>query len=249
MPFDFKKLAIPEVLLIAPRVSATAADFSWRPTNDRSSRRRASTEIFVQENHSSSQRGVLRGLHFQRPPHAQSKLVRVVSGRMFDVAVDLRPDSPTGALGRRELSADDRTLMYIPEWCAHGFCVLSERAEVVYHTSAEYSPEHESGIMWNDPALGITGRSPIRSCRTGISNGRSWLECDDGRGSRHRRRRLHRQQLRAPRARGASGLAHHDARQAHLRRAHGDAEGRHRSSAAPVRPRRHRRRRRSPHRS
>ena len=157
MPFDFRKLAIPEVLLIAPRVRTDSRGF-FMETYKRSEFAAAGiAEIFVQENHSSSQRGVLRGLHFQRPPQAQSKLVRVVSGTIFDVAVDLRPGSATrGAWVGVELSADDRTLMYIPEWCAHGFCVLSERADVVYHTSAEYSPEHESGIMWNDPALGIT---------------------------------------------------------------------------------------------
>ena len=113
-------------------------------------------ETFVQENHSISARRVLRGLHYQRPPYAQSKLIRVVSGTIFDVAVDLRPDS--SSIGRwvgAELSAEAHTMIYIPEWCAHGFCVLSERAEIIYHTSAEYSPEHEAGIMWNDPALGI----------------------------------------------------------------------------------------------
>ena len=157
MPFDFKKLAIPEVLLIAPRVWTDTRGF-FMETYKRSEFAAAGiAEIFVQENHSSSQRGVLRGLHFQRPPQAQSKLVRVTSGKIFDVAVDLRPGSATrGAWVGVELSADDRTLVYIPEWCAHGFCVLSERADVVYHTSAEYSPEHESGILWNDPALGIT---------------------------------------------------------------------------------------------
>ena len=157
MPFDFKKLAIPEVLLIAPRVWTDRRGF-FMETYKRSEFAAAGIgETFVQENHSSSQRGVLRGLHFQRPPHAQSKLVRVTSGTIFDVAVDLRPGSATrGAWVGVELSAEDRTLVYIPEWCAHGFCVLSERADVVYHTSAEYSPEHESGILWNDPALGIT---------------------------------------------------------------------------------------------
>jgi dTDP-4-dehydrorhamnose 3,5-epimerase len=157
MPFDFKTLSIPEVLLITPRVHKDDRGF-FVETYKRSEFASAGiNDIFVQENHSSSQRDVLRGLHFQRPPHAQSKLVRVVSGRIFDVAVDLRSESVTrGRWVGAELSADDRTMMYIPAWCAHGFCVLSERAEVVYHASAEYSPEHESGIMWNDPALGIT---------------------------------------------------------------------------------------------
>ena len=118
-------------------------------------------ETFVQENHSSSVRGVPRGLHFQRAPKAQSKLIRVVSGTIYDVAVDLRPHSPRrGQWVGVDLSAEGRTLMYIPEWCAHGFCVLSDHAEVVYHTSTEYSPEHEAGIMWNDPAVGITWPVP-----------------------------------------------------------------------------------------
>ena len=156
MPFNFTPLAIPEVLVIAPRVQ-TDPRGCFLETYKRSEFTAAGiSESFVQENHSSSQRGVLRGLHFQRSPQAQSKLVRVVSGRIFDVAVDLRPDSATrGRWIGVNLSADDRKMMYIPAWCAHGFCVLSERAEVVYLASAEYSPAHESGIMWNDPELAI----------------------------------------------------------------------------------------------
>jgi dTDP-4-dehydrorhamnose 3,5-epimerase len=125
-------------------------------------------DIFVQENHSGSKQGVLRGLHFQRPPHAQSRLVRVLSGTVFDVAVDLRQDSPTaGRWVGVTLSADDRKLIYIPNWCAHGFCVLSERAEVLYHTSTEYAPQHEAGILWNDPAVAIDWpvRDPLLSER------------------------------------------------------------------------------------
>jgi dTDP-4-dehydrorhamnose 3,5-epimerase len=156
MPFDFTSLAIPEVLLITPRVRADSRGF-FMETYKRSEFAAAGIrDTFVQENHSSSVRGVLRGLHYQRAPQAQSKLVRVVSGRIFDVAVDLRPDSPSrGRWVGVELSADEKNLMYIPEWCAHGFCVLSDRAEVLYHTSTEYSPEHEAGVMWNDPAVGI----------------------------------------------------------------------------------------------
>jgi dTDP-4-dehydrorhamnose 3,5-epimerase len=157
MPFDFKKLAIPDVRLIAPRVLKDPRGL-FVETYKRSEFAAAGIgEIFVQENYSSSTHKVLRGLHYQRPPRAQSKLVRVISGTIFDVAVDLRPDSKTSRqwVGVA-LSADDHSMMYIPEWCAHGFCVLSDRADVVYHTSAEYSPEHEAGIMWNDPALGIT---------------------------------------------------------------------------------------------
>jgi dTDP-4-dehydrorhamnose 3,5-epimerase len=157
MPFDFTKLAIPEVLLIAPRVITDQRGL-FMETYKRSEFAAAGIgEFFAQENHSTSVHKVLRGLHYQRHPKAQSKLIRVVSGKIFDVAVDLRPDSSTsGQWVGVPLSADEHSMMYIPDWCAHGFCVLSDRADVVYHTSAEYSPEHEAGIMWNDPAIGIT---------------------------------------------------------------------------------------------
>jgi dTDP-4-dehydrorhamnose 3,5-epimerase len=156
MPFTFHTLAIPDVLLIEPHLLSDPRGF-FMETYKRSVFAAAGVdEVFVQENHSSSERGVLRGLHYQVPPHAQSKLIRVLSGEIFDVAVDLRPDSPTGGrwVGAR-LSAANRQMMYVPRWCAHGFCVLSDRAEVVYLTTTEYAPEHEAGFMWNDPALGI----------------------------------------------------------------------------------------------
>jgi dTDP-4-dehydrorhamnose 3,5-epimerase len=157
MALEFTRLAIPEVLLIAPRVRTDSRGF-FMETYRRSEFVAAGIDdTFVQVNHSGSEHRVLRGLHFQREPQAQGKLVRVVSGTIFDVAVDLRPGSATrGKWVGVNLSAEDRTLIYIPKWCAHGFCVLSERAEIVYHASTEYSPEHEAGIMWNDPALGIT---------------------------------------------------------------------------------------------
>lgn len=168
MPFSFERLAIPDVILIAPRVFNDTRGF-FIETYKRSEFAAAGvSDVFVQENHSCSERGVLRGLHFQRPPHAQAKLVRVLSGQVFDVAVDLRPDSPTsGRWVGVSLSAADRKLLYIPPWCAHGFCVLSDRAEVVYLASTEYAPDHESGVMWNDPALGIDWpvRAPIVSER------------------------------------------------------------------------------------
>ena len=156
MPFDFANCAIPGVRMITPRVLNDARG-AFMEVYKRSEFVAAGIrETFVQENHSTSVHRVLRGLHYQRPPYAQSKLIRVVSGRIFDIAVDLRPDSrSTVRWVGAELSADAHTMMYIPDWCAHGFCVLSERAEVIYHTSAEYSPQHEAGLMWNDPALGI----------------------------------------------------------------------------------------------
>lgn len=113
------------------------------------------TVDFVQDNQSSSSRGVLRGLHFQRE-HPQSKLVRVVSGEVFDVAVDLRPGSPT--YGKWEgviLSAENRRQFFIPRGFAHGFLVLSERAEFCYKCDDVYHPNDEGGLMWNDPSIAI----------------------------------------------------------------------------------------------
>ena len=156
MPFSFERLMIPDVMLIRPRVVDDGRGFFMEAYRRSEFVSAGIDDVFVQENCSSSGRGVLRGLHFQRSPHAQSKLVRVVSGAIFDVAVDVRPGSKThGRWVGVELTADARTSMYIPSWCAHGFCVLSERAEVLYHASAEYSPEHEAGFMWNDPAIAI----------------------------------------------------------------------------------------------
>ena len=113
-------------------------------------------EGFVQENHSRSTKGVMRGLHYQNPPFAQGKLVRVVRGEIFDVAVDIRKGSPTwcrwvGAI----ISEENKYILYIPEGFAHGFCVLSETAEVIYKTTDVYSHESEAGIIWDDADLNI----------------------------------------------------------------------------------------------
>jgi dTDP-4-dehydrorhamnose 3,5-epimerase len=111
---------------------------------------------FVQDNFSRSARGVLRGLHFQRPPHAQAKLVRVTQGAVFDVAVDLRRNSKSfGQHYALELSAENKKAFYIPEGFAHGFCVLSEFADFQYKCTRFYSPADEGGLAWNDPELGI----------------------------------------------------------------------------------------------
>jgi len=156
MPFSFRKLAIPEVLVVEPNHVSDPRGF-FMETYKRSVFASAGVdEIFVQENHSRSERGVLRGLHYQEEPYAQGKLIRVLSGEIFDVAVDIRPNSPTrGQWVAATLSASNRQMIYLPRWCAHGFCVLSEHAEVIYMTSAEYAPAHEFGIMWNDPKLRI----------------------------------------------------------------------------------------------
>jgi dTDP-4-dehydrorhamnose 3,5-epimerase len=168
MPFSFIRLAIPDVIVIEPQVFGDSRGF-FLETYKRSEFAAVGIDgPFVQDNHSKSARGVLRGLHYQRPPHGQSKLVRVVAGEIFDVAVDIRPGSPTyGHWVSTTLSAENRRMVFIPPWCAHGFCVTSDTAEVVYKTSTEYAPAHESGIPWNDPDLAIDWpvRSPIVSPR------------------------------------------------------------------------------------
>lgn len=112
---------------------------------------------WAQDNHvRTEKRGVVRGLHFQAPPHAQAKLVRVTRGAVLDVAVDIRRDSPTyGAHVAEELSAENWRQLYVPAGMAHGYCTLSEDAEVLYKTSAEYAPQAEMGLLWNDPELDI----------------------------------------------------------------------------------------------
>lgn len=155
MPFTFHRLAIPEVLVIDPEVFGDTRGF-FMETYKQSEFAPFVDGPFVQENHSKSERGTLRGLHFQVGPYAQGKLVRVIAGEIFDVAVDIRPDSATrGKWVSTVLSGENRRMVYIPPWCAHGFCVVSETAEVVYKTTTEYAPAYESGLMWNDPSLAI----------------------------------------------------------------------------------------------
>ena len=148
--------AIPEVLVIEPKVFGDERGAFFESWNARSFSDLVGREVsFVQDNHSSSVRNVLRGLHYQiRQP--QGKLVRVVAGEVFDVAVDLRRTSPTfGRWVGERLSADNRRMMWVPEGFAHGFVVLSERAEFLYKTTDYYAPEHERTLLWNDPKVGI----------------------------------------------------------------------------------------------
>ena len=156
MSFSFHRLAIPDVIVIEPRVLADSRGFLIEIYKRSEFAAAGIHDVFVQESHSSSGHVVLRGLHYQRAPKAQSKLVRVVIGRVFDVVVDLRPESATsGQWVGAILSSEDRRQMYVPSGCAHGFCVLSDRAEVAYLTSEEYAPDHESGVLWSDPVIGI----------------------------------------------------------------------------------------------
>ncbi|HYT16504.1 MAG TPA: dTDP-4-dehydrorhamnose 3,5-epimerase [Burkholderiales bacterium] len=146
---------LPEVLVIEPRVFGDTRGFFFESWNEREFEQAEIRARFVQDNHSRSAKGVLRGLHYQiRQP--QGKLVRVVTGEVFDVAVDIRRSSPRfGHWTGVRLSADTHNMVWVPVGFAHGFCVLSEFAEVLYKTTDFYAPEHERSILWNDPDLGI----------------------------------------------------------------------------------------------
>lgn len=148
--------AIADVLLIEPRVFGDARGFFFESFNQRAFAQATGLDVnFVQDNHSKSAKGVLRGLHYQAI-HPQGKLVRVVAGEVFDVAVDIRPDSPTfGRWVGEMLSADNNRQLWIPPGLAHGFLVLSDSAEFLYKTTDYYAPEHERCLAWNDPAVAI----------------------------------------------------------------------------------------------
>ncbi|MHC5347628.1 dTDP-4-dehydrorhamnose 3,5-epimerase [Metapseudomonas furukawaii] len=148
--------AIPDVIVLEPRVFGDERGFFFESFNARAFTEATGLERdFVQDNHSRSQRGVLRGLHYQLQS-AQGKLVRVVQGEVFDVAVDIRRSSPTfGRWVGVHLSAGNKRQLWIPEGFAHGFLVLSESAECLYKTTDYYAPEHERCIRWNDPDLAI----------------------------------------------------------------------------------------------
>ncbi|HUA54796.1 MAG TPA: dTDP-4-dehydrorhamnose 3,5-epimerase [Candidatus Sulfotelmatobacter sp.] len=149
--------ALPDVKLIVPTKFEDERGFFVESYNQRALAAHGIDVVFVQDNHSLSRRaGVVRGLHFQTEPFAQHKLMRVTRGSIFDVAVDVRTGSPT--FGRHvalRLNADDPSQLLIPVGFAHGFCTLEPDTEVMYKVSAVYSPEHDKGILWNDPALGI----------------------------------------------------------------------------------------------
>ena len=145
------------VLLIKPRVFRDDRGFFLESWNKRGFDEAAGRVIeFVQDNHSRSGRGVLRGLHYQAEPMAQAKLITVMRGSIFDVAVDIRPESPTyGQWVGEVLTDESREMLWIPEGFAHGFYVLSEFADVVYKTNNYYSPAHERCVRWNDPTLAV----------------------------------------------------------------------------------------------
>lgn len=151
------KLAIPDVVLFTPNFFGDERGFFFESFSQKAFEEATGlTRHFVQDNHSKSQRGVLRGLHYQLNPMAQGKLVRVVQGEVFDVAVDIRKDSPTfGQWVGEILSAENRKQLWVPEGFAHGFVTLSETAEFLYKTTNTYAPTYERSILWNDPDLAI----------------------------------------------------------------------------------------------
>jgi dTDP-4-dehydrorhamnose 3,5-epimerase len=148
--------ALPEVKIIEPTVFGDARGFFYESFNAREFAQHFEERVeFVQDNHSHSVKGVLRGLHYQIQ-HPQGKLVRVTQGSVYDVAVDLRRRSPTfGKWVGVDLSADNKRQMWVPPGFAHGFCVTSESAEFLYKTTDYWYPEHERSLLWSDPALGI----------------------------------------------------------------------------------------------
>lgn len=151
----FLNTSIPGVILIEPRVFGDTRGFFFESWNAREFSGGGIDAEFVQDSHSRSLRGVLRGLHYQIQ-QPQGKLIRVVAGEVFDVVVDIRKSSPT--CGRHvavRLSADNRQMLWVPPGFAHGFCVLSDYAEMLYKQTAYYAPQHERSLLWNDPELAI----------------------------------------------------------------------------------------------
>lgn len=177
------RLAIPDVVLLEPHVFGDDRGFFYESYNRQAFCDATGVDPdFVQDNHSRSARGVLRGLHYQLPPKAQGKLVRVVVGEVFDVAVDIRKGSPTfGQWVGEVLSAENKRQMWIPPGFAHGFLTHSETAEFLYKTTDYYSLVHERCIRWDDPVLGIDWHyktTPTLSAKD--SQGTSFVEADFG---------------------------------------------------------------------
>lgn len=152
----FTELDVPGVFLIEPVVYEDERGFFFEWYHQATFAKHGIRTKFVQDNHSSSHKGVLRGLHYQMEPRAQAKLIRVVRGAVFDVAVDLRKGSKTfGQHVAMNLSEKNKKILYVPEGFAHGFCALADDTEFLYKVSTFYSPKHERGIRWNDPTLKI----------------------------------------------------------------------------------------------
>ncbi len=156
MSFKFNRLEIPDVILIEPQVFEDERGFFMESYKESDFKGFGIDKKFVQDNHSKSKKNVLRGLHYQLPPMEQAKLVSCVKGKVFDVAVDIRKGSPYyGKWIGEYLSEENKNMLFIPAGFAHGYLVMSEEAEIIYKVTKEYSPEHDRGIIWNDPEIGI----------------------------------------------------------------------------------------------
>jgi len=171
VPFDFRQMDIPGLVLIEPKVFGDDRGFFLEIYKHSEFINAGVVEHFVQDNFSRSAKGVLRGLHYQKDPRAQGKLVRCMKGSIFDVAVDIRKGSPTYArwVGQ-ELSERNNLMLYVPAGFAHGFLTLSETAEVLYKCTAEYSPADDRGIIWSDPDINIAwgAKAPLLSAKDGL---------------------------------------------------------------------------------
>lgn len=168
MPFRFKSLAIPGLILIEAQGFVDERGLFLETYQQSAFGANGLSDPFVQDNYSRSRPGVLRGLHYQKHPKAQGKLVMILRGEVFDVAVDIRRGSPTyGQHVGMVLSERDHAMLYIPAGFAHGFCALNGEAEILYKVTVEYAPQYERGIRWNDPDLRIPWpiQDPVVSSR------------------------------------------------------------------------------------
>jgi dTDP-4-dehydrorhamnose 3,5-epimerase len=170
---EIRRLALPDVLLITPVKHGDSRGFFSETYSRRRLAEAGFDKVFVQDNHSlSGKRGILRGLHFQRAPHMQDKLVRVARGAVFDVAVDIRKGSPSfGQWVGAELSDENWRQMLVPAGFAHGFLTLTDTAEVLYKVTDDYAPDCEGGLAWNDPAIGIDWPLPVSEILTNARDG------------------------------------------------------------------------------
>lgn len=156
MSFEFEKQRIEDVILIKPKVYGDNRGFFMETYKKSEFYANGINIEFNQDNHSKSSKGVLRGLHYQKSPYGQAKIVRCSKGRIYDVAVDIRPESNTfGQYVKVELSEDNKHMLYIPVGFAHGFVALSDDVELLYKASGEYAPDADRGIIWNDSDINI----------------------------------------------------------------------------------------------
>lgn len=166
MPFEFENLELKGVVLVKPRIFGDDRGFFMESYKKSEFEKAGITCDFIQDNHSKSTKGVLRGLHYQAAPRQQAKLVRCIKGKISDVVVDLRKDSSSfGKWLKVELTEENRHMLFIPKGFAHGFVVLSDEAEILYKTDEEYFPSLDRGVLWNDKTLNIDWeiKNPILS--------------------------------------------------------------------------------------